>query len=54
MISVQCPVCRQMTRLQAESLTVGMEVSCRECLAILVVRQVSPPILAEFAWEDED
>lgn len=54
MIEVKCPACGQQTSIHAESMSVGMEVLCRECGSILCVEKVNPLVLAEIVLSDEE
>lgn len=47
MIEFRCPACGQMTTIRAESVSVGMEILCRECGSILAVDKVDPLVLTE-------
>ncbi len=53
MIDARCPVCGQMTSIHPESVSIGVEVICRECEAILVVEKVRPLVLTEIDPEDD-
>jgi DNA-directed RNA polymerase subunit RPC12/RpoP len=54
MIEFRCPACGQKTTIQPESLSVGMEIVCRECDSILAVEKVEPLVLAEIDLDDSD
>jgi len=54
MIDVRCPACGQMTSIHSESVSMGVEVICRECGAILAVAKVRPLVLTETDPEDDE
>jgi ribosomal protein S27E len=54
MIDVKCPACGQVTSIHSESVSVGVEVVCRECGSILAVEKVHPLVLKEIVLDDED
>jgi ribosomal protein S27E len=54
MIEVKCPACGQMTSIHAESVSIGVELLCRECGSILAVERVNPLVLAEIVLDDDE
>jgi lysine biosynthesis protein LysW len=53
MIEFKCPVCGQMTSIHEESVSLGAEVLCRECGAILLIDKVEPLVLTELDLTDD-
>lgn len=53
MIETKCPACGQMTTLHTESVSVGVEILCRECGAILSVEKINPLVLTEIELDDD-
>ena len=54
MIEVKCPACGQMTSIHAESVSIGVELLCRECGSILAVERINPLVLTEIVLDDDE
>ena len=52
MVEAKCPACGQMLMIHVESVSVGMEILCRECDSILAVDKVDPLVLTEIDLDD--
>jgi DNA-directed RNA polymerase subunit RPC12/RpoP len=52
MIEAKCPACGQTMMIHIESVSVGMEILCRECGSILAVDKVEPLVLTEIDLDD--